>query len=63
VQSSETQHAAYQIKKEIAINKKVETTPDKKQAQKGQRSLAERRFIHALIHEAEIVLRYTNSRE
>jgi hypothetical protein len=30
---------------------------------KGRRSLAERRFIHALIHEADIVPRYTNSRE
>jgi hypothetical protein len=30
---------------------------------KGQRSLAERRFIHALIHQADIVPRYINSRE
>jgi hypothetical protein len=30
---------------------------------KAQRSFAERRFIHALIHEAEIVPRYTNLRE
>jgi hypothetical protein len=31
--------------------------------EKAKTYLAERRFIHALIHEADIVLRYTNSRE
>jgi hypothetical protein len=30
---------------------------------KGQRYLAERRFIHALIPDTDIVPRYTNSRE